>query len=271
MTRTEPELIEAARAGDTDAADELLSQHEQKLFRFGLRMCGNEDDAREVLQETMLAAFRSFPGFRGEARLSTWLYQIARGYCLKTRRRSVGEPAELDGLESASGVPSEAEPADLRTHAREIGEALHAAILALPQSLREAVVLRDVEELEGEEAAKVLGIELAALKSRLHRGRAELRKHLAVLLEPSSAEATACADLAREMRDFSSADIDRATCTGIQRHLAACSRCAERCVQLGQSASLCCSMPGEEIPRAVRASVRQALLSALPVQDPASR
>ena len=71
MTRSEPELIDAARSGETSAADELLSQHEQKLFRFGLRMCGNEDKAREVLQETMLAAFRGFPGFRGEARLST--------------------------------------------------------------------------------------------------------------------------------------------------------------------------------------------------------
>jgi RNA polymerase sigma-70 factor (ECF subfamily) len=271
MSRSETELVEAAHAGDPGAADELLAMHEQKLYRFGLRMCGNEEDAREVLQETMLAAFRGFPGFRGEARLSTWLYQIARGYCLKLRRRSVGEPMALQPLETASGVAAEADPADMRTHAREIGEALHAAILALPDSLREAVVLRDVEELEGDEAAKVLGIELAALKSRLHRGRAELRKHLAVLLDPSGAVATPCAELAREMREFSSADIDRATCAGIERHLAACPRCAESCVQLGQTASLCCSMPGEEVPRAVRASVRQALLSALRDESAAER
>ena len=263
MPRTETELLDAARLGDAEATDALLASHEQRLYRFGLRMCGNEDDAREVLQETMLAAFRGFPGFRGEARLSTWLYQIARSYCVKSRRRLVGEPAAMEGLESASGVASEAEPADLGAHAREIGEAVHAAILALPESLREAVVLRDVEELDGEEAAKVLGIELAALKSRLHRGRAELRKHLAVLLDPPEGVATPCADLAREMREFSSADIDRATCTGIERHLAACPRCAKTCLQLGQSASLCCSMPGEEVPRAVRASVRHALMSAL--------
>jgi RNA polymerase sigma-70 factor (ECF subfamily) len=267
MSRSESELIDAARGGDSDAVDELLARHEQKLFRFGLRMCGNEEDAREVLQDTMLAAFRGMSGFRGEARLSTWLYQIARGYCLKLRRRSVGEPAEMDGLESAASVPAESEPADLRAHAREIGEALHAAILALPESLREAVVLSDVEELDGEEAAKVLGIELAALKSRLHRGRAGLRKHLAVLLDPSGAIATPCADLAREIREFSAADIDRATCAGIERHLAACPRCAAGCVQLGQSASLCCSMPDEELPKAVRASVRQALLATLRVEQ----
>jgi RNA polymerase sigma-70 factor (ECF subfamily) len=271
MQRSERELIEAARGGDGEAVDELLALHERKLFRFGMRMCGNEQDAREVLQETMLAAFRGMSGFRGEARLSTWLYQIARGYCVKLRRRSSGEPAEMDGLNAASNVAAEAEPSDLRTHAREIGEALHAAILALPESLREAVVLRDVEELDGEEAAKVLGIELSALKTRLHRGRAELRKHLAILLDPSGAIATPCPELAREMREFSAADIDRATCAGIERHLAACPRCAAGCVQLGQSASLCCSMPDEELPKAVRTSVRQALLATLRAENPQPR
>ena len=72
MQRPERELIEAARGGDGEAIDELLALHERKLFRFGMRMCGNEEDAREVLQETMLAAFRGMQGFRGEARLSTW-------------------------------------------------------------------------------------------------------------------------------------------------------------------------------------------------------
>lgn len=262
MPRTEPELIVAAREGDAAAMEELLALHEHRVFRFALRMCGNEEDAKEILQETMLAAFRGFGGFRGEAHLSTWLYQVARGYCLKARRKSVGEPAQLDELEAAGSVSTSDTAPDMRAHAREIGDALQAAIVALPARLRETVILRDVEGLEGEEAARVLGIELPALKSRLHRGRAELRKHLGVLLDPA-AGAAPCAELAREMREYSAADIDRATCTGIERHLAACPRCAERCVQLGKSASLCCSIPGEEVPRAVRASVRQALLAAL--------
>lgn len=269
MARTEAELIVAARGGDSGAVEELLALHEQKIFRFGLRMCGNEEEAREVLQETMLAAFRGLSGFRGEARLSTWLYQVARGYCMKGRRTNAGEPAQLEGLEAAAAVATPEAAPDLSAHARELGEALYAAILALPEPLREAVVLRDVEELDGEEAARVLGIELAALKSRLHRGRVELRKHLAVLLEPGSG-ATPCPELAREMRDYSTADIDRATCAGIERHLAACPRCAEGCVQLGKSASLCCSLPGEAVPLAVKASVRQAILAALRAGEPRS-
>ena len=262
MARTEAELIAAARKGDAGAVEELLALHEHKVFRFALRMCGNEEDAKETLQETMLAAFRGLGGFRGEAQLSTWLYQVARGYCLKSRRKSAGEPAQLDGMEAASSVSSPDTAPDMRAHAREIGDALQAAILALPEQLRETVILRDVEGLDGEEAARVLGIELPALKSRLHRGRAQLREHLGVLLDPA-AGAAPCPDLAREMREYSAADIDRATCTGIERHLAACPRCAEGCVQLGKSASLCCSIPGEEVPKAVRASVRQALLAAL--------
>ena len=260
--RTESELMAAARGSEPAAIEELLALHEKQVFRFGLRMCGNEEDAKDVLQQTMLAAFRGFSGFRGEARLSTWLYQVARGYCTKVRRKSAGEPGHLDELGAASSIASADAAPDLRTHAREIGEALNAAILALPTQLREVVILRDVEQLEGEEAAKVLGIELGALKSRLHRGRAELRENLAVLLD-ESAGGVPCADLAREMRAYSSADIDRATCAGIERHLAVCPRCAAGSVQLGKSASLCCSIPGSEVPRAVQVSVRHALLTAL--------
>src|SRR5258708_37951538 len=116
MQRSERELIEAARGGDDEALDELLALHERKLFRFSMRMCGNEQDAREVLQETMLAAFRGMSGFRGEARLSTWLYQIARGYCLKSRRRASAEPLQMDGLDAASNIAPEAEPPHLPPH-----------------------------------------------------------------------------------------------------------------------------------------------------------
>ena len=80
------ELITRARAGDRRAIDELLARYEPNIYRFGLRMCGDEDAAREVLQETLLAAFRYLSGFRGDAALSTWLYQIARSFCIKERR-----------------------------------------------------------------------------------------------------------------------------------------------------------------------------------------
>src|SRR5664279_6585612 len=86
MERSDADLVVAARGGDRGAVEELLVRYEPNIYRFGLRMCGNEDAARDVLQETLLAAFRYLPGFRGDAALSTWLYQIARSFCIKERR-----------------------------------------------------------------------------------------------------------------------------------------------------------------------------------------
>jgi len=174
-------LIEQARSGDSAAVDELLARHQQQVLRFGRQMCGNEEDAREVLQETLLAAFRKLGHFRGESLLSTWLYQIARSFCARSRRRAVGEPAQTEPLEQpeAASVPSDAEPPDDTAHAREMGIMLHDAILALPEGYRDVIVLRDIEGLSAENAARALGVEVGALKSRLHRARAELRARLA--------------------------------------------------------------------------------------------
>src|SRR3954468_3779451 len=105
MERSDADLVSAARAGDRAAVDELLARYEPNIYRFGLRMCGDEESAREVLQETMLAAFRHLPGFRGDAALSTWLYQIARSFCIKERRgRPPGAPLD-DQLEDPAPAP----------------------------------------------------------------------------------------------------------------------------------------------------------------------
>jgi RNA polymerase sigma-70 factor (ECF subfamily) len=262
VARTERELLESARAGDGSALDELLARHEPQIYRFALRMCGNEEDARDILQETLLAAFRNVSGFRRDARLSTWLYQIARSFCIKQRRPrpSVRDASSLrDDLGIASAEP---QPDD-RVHAREVGEALAAAIRALPQASREVIVLRDVEGLSAEEAAAVVGIEVRALKSRLHRARLELRANLAAVFGGSDiAGPPPCRELADELGAYASADIDQATCRRIEEHLARCSRCAGACEALKRTVSLCRSIPGGEVPATVRAAVRRALRAA---------
>jgi RNA polymerase sigma-70 factor (ECF subfamily) len=87
---TDQSLIDRAKAGDARAMEQVLAKYETRVYRFGLRMCGNEDDARDVLQETLLSAFKNLSTFRGDAQLSTWLYQVARSFCLKQRRRHEG-------------------------------------------------------------------------------------------------------------------------------------------------------------------------------------
>lgn len=182
--RSDAELVVAAKAGDERALDELLSRHEKQVFRFGLRMCDSEEEAKEVLQETLLTAFRGIHSFRGEARLSTWLYQVARTHCYRTKRLRAGAPKEVEPLDSpaAKRIPSVQDGPDEMSYARQMGEVLHAAILTLPETYRQALILRDLEGLSGEEAAREAGIEERALKSRLHRARAQLRDHLAALL-----------------------------------------------------------------------------------------
>jgi RNA polymerase sigma-70 factor (ECF subfamily) len=257
MAQTDAELLEAVRKGDRAAVETLLSRYEASIYRFGLRMCGDEDAAREVLQETLLAAFRHLPTFRGDAAISTWLYQIARSFCMKERR---GE-RRAEPIESQTGARL-AEPGpspDARAHAREIGAALAAAIAALPPEYREVLILRDVEGLSAEEAAAVVGIEVGALKSRLHRARAQLRTELTALLGDTEMGPAPCPDLAQELTAYAAAEIDQAACVRIEDHLSRCPRCAGACDALKRTVSLCRRIPGDEVPAPVRAALRHAI------------
>lgn len=264
MAADDLELIRKAKRGDGRAMEELLLAHEKRVYRFGLRMCGSEEAAKDVLQQTLLTAFKSLHEFRGDARLSTWLFQIARSFCGKSRRKRTGEPEHPDSLDSpeALSVAAEGSSPEDAVHAREIGELLQVAILALPPAHREALILRDVEGLSAEEAATVLGIEVPNLKSRLHRARAELRAHLSTLLEPGGT-ASDCVGLATELAAFAAEDIDKATCVKIEDHLSSCAKCAAACESLKKTVSLCRRIPGDEVPGPVRAAVRQALEAAL--------
>jgi RNA polymerase sigma-70 factor (ECF subfamily) len=230
-------------------------------------MCGNEDDARDVLQETLLAAFRNIEGFRGDAQLSTWLYQIARSFCMRSRRRTAGEPERTEPLDTpaAARAPSEEAPPDAAAHAREIGQLLQAAILSLPVPYREALVLRDVEGLSAEEAAKVVGIEVGALKSRLHRARMELRERLGDVLSSGAAKG-GCPELAEELAAYATEDIDQATCARIEDHLSRCGNCASSCESLKRTVSFCRQIPGDEVPAPVRAAIRASLLASPPAR-----
>jgi RNA polymerase sigma-70 factor (ECF subfamily) len=259
VSTPENELVAAARGGEQHAMDELLARYEPRIYRFGLRMCGNEDDAREVLQETLLSAFRNLGSFRGDARLSTWLFQIARSFCLKQRRLREGEPARHEELESREvrAVEEPSTPSDEAAHARMVGEVLQAAVASLPEEYREAVVLRDVEGLDTRDAAEVVGVEEAAFKSRLHRARLQLKQKLSAVLD--GGQAIECPELAQELAAYAGSDIDQAACAHIEAHLAKCSRCAAACESLQRTVSLCRAIPGGTVPAPVKAAVRRAL------------
>lgn len=257
---SDTELVERARKGEAVAMDQLLARHEQKIYRFGLRMCGNEDDARDVLQETLLAAFKNLGTFRGDARLSTWLYQVARSFCIKQRRRHEGEPARHESMDASEvkSIAADASGPDLAAHAREVGQVIQAAMSTLPDEHREALVLRDVEGLSAEDAAEVVGIEVGALKSRLHRARMQLKQSLATVLEGEPAD-VGCPELQTELSAYAASEIDQAACAHIEAHLTSCPRCSAACDSLKRTVSMCRAIPGGEVPASVRAAVRKAL------------
>ena len=175
-------LIAAARNGDREALDALLRRLEPRVFRFGMKMCRDPEDARDVSQETLFAAARTLGGFRGDASLSTWLYAIARSFCIKARRRSLFAPV-IVSLESAgSEVRAAADATPGPDHAlaeREGRAALAGAIAALSPDYREVLLLRDVEGLPAAAVAEATGLSVAAVKSRLHRARAAVKARLA--------------------------------------------------------------------------------------------
>jgi RNA polymerase sigma-70 factor (ECF subfamily) len=244
-------LLEAARAGDRAAIAQLLRAWEPRLYRFGLRMCGDAESAREVLQDTLLAALKGVHHFRGEAALSTWFFALARSFCVRQRRNThqpLGE-AEEKALPDQGALP------DAQTHARELGEVLQAALLTLKPEQREVVVLKDVEGLSAEDIAAVLQEDVTAVKSRLHRARVELRTTLRAVLEPQGGPT--CPALIAELSDHPT--VDRATCELVETHVEGCATCQGSADPLRRTVALCRALPGGEVPPAIRAAVRHAL------------
>ena len=171
-------LVAAARDGDRDAFDELVRCTYVDAYTLALRLTANEEDARDVVQEAYLRAWKGIGRFRGDAQFSTWLYRITANasYTLvQKRRRHRVEPLEL--VHEPVDTRPEAQP-ESAAESAEVLEQLSDALATLPPKLRVVVVLKDVYGLSHEDIAEELGISVSAAKVRLHRGRKKLREAL---------------------------------------------------------------------------------------------
>jgi RNA polymerase sigma-70 factor (ECF subfamily) len=284
---TDGELFERVRAGDRAALELLLERHEPAVLRFGMQMCGDVEDARDVLQETLLAAARTAPEFRGDASVSSWLYAIARSFCIKKRRRRKDAPARVESLDAladgeAAVIPDAGRGPDEALHDRRVGEALREAIAALDPGQREVLVLRDVEGLTAPEVAEVTGLKVEAVKSRLHRARLAVRERIAPLLglgpEPAAvateprAPGAGCPDVLSLLSQHLEGDIGPSVCAQMEAHVAACPRCRHACDSLKRAVAICRSTPSPTVPTELRASIRRAVreLRATAVPDAVS-
>jgi len=170
-------LIDRVASGDRSAFAELVREHGPSLRRFA-RHLTHDGAADDILQDALLDAFRGAPGFRGESSVRSWLFTLLRHRALRQRatqsKREVPDSPLLE-LGVAAGWGCGALP---RFEELEDRDTLNTALAQLGDEEREILMLRDVEGLSGEEAASVLGLELAAMKSRLHRARLRLMKVL---------------------------------------------------------------------------------------------
>jgi RNA polymerase sigma-70 factor (ECF subfamily) len=186
----EEQFLERLRTGEAAAFNRLVEERHGDIYALLYRLTEDPEEARDLAQETFLQAFRHLASFRGDADLRTWLYRIAvnqarnRWRWWKRRRRdrtiSLDAPVsdDIDSPLSAGLAGDEGLDPERQALARERELALHAALKSLSRPYREVIVLRDIEGLSYEEVADTLDLNVGTVKSRLSRGRNELRRRL---------------------------------------------------------------------------------------------
>lgn len=167
------QLLIRSADGDQAAFTELMSRHAGPVHRLLLSLGAAPDDAEDALQECFVSAWRSAATFRGGESARGWLFTIARNALRRQHRRRAGEPSELEPLDALGAQAGWGSEIGF-SHRLEVAEELEWALARIPIDERQVVVLRDLEGLSGTETAEALDLSLAAMKSRLHRGRLRL-------------------------------------------------------------------------------------------------
>ena len=176
---TDEIIVERALTGDAEAFGELVRRWERRIFALTYGMLGREEDARDATQETFLAAFRNLRGFRGEAKVSSWLHRIAVNQCISRQRRSKvrSEQALEEEHETSFTTPRSYWPAYV-AEGRQETAAVRRAINSLPVELRQVVVMKEFEELTFREISDALELPLSTVKSRLYTALKQLQMRL---------------------------------------------------------------------------------------------
>ena len=180
MQRDDDRLVELALDGDSRAFEILMEKHESKMYAVALRMCKNREDAQDCLQDAMLRIYKALPTFKGQSSFSTWAYRITMNTCLDDlRRKKVRQAQSLDQMLDIGWAPvDENNTAERHLENNELKRNLSRAIQSLPEEMRAAVVLRDIQGFSYEEIANVLSTNVGTVKSRISRGREKLREIL---------------------------------------------------------------------------------------------
>ena len=182
MEKQEQQWVEAARQGDQSAFEQLVHLYEKRVLALTTRMCKNPEDAEEAAQEAFLSAWQGLPFFRGDASFSTWLYRLASNACVdllrrEGRRQSAAGPS-LNDEEVQLEVPDTAPSPQEQAERSELRQQIEAGLQALTPDHRQVLLLREMHQLSYDEIAQTLDVDVGTVKSRINRGRKQLRNFL---------------------------------------------------------------------------------------------
>ncbi len=176
----ERSLVERHRWGDATAFEEVYRRFAEMVFNLAYRLAGEREEAADLTQEVFLRIYRHLGRFHGGSSLKTWIYRVALNHC----RSRLGRRRPLEPLDDAGAEPVDpARGPESRALAGDAGRRVAAALAGLPPAFREAVVLRDLEGLAYQEIAEVLGVRVGTVRSRIARGRDQLREILTAAAE----------------------------------------------------------------------------------------
>lgn len=242
----------------------LLERHGDRLYSLGLRFCGNAADAADLVQETFLRALRSWPTYRGDAAVSTWLYRIAARVCQRMHRRhrrerSLPDPRRLLPLGDGplASVPADTDSPLEQQIGREMVEHVEESIARLPMKYRVPLVLKEIVGFSVQEVAQILALREATVKTRLHRARLALRKAIDETLPHKDAPPTpysqrVCFDLLRAKQDALDRGVSFPLPPGVL-----CERCRVVFQTMELAHDVCAQLAGDRIPEALRDRIEQ--------------
>jgi len=250
------------------AIPRLMDDYADHIYGLGLRMCDDPEKAQDLVQETFLRALKSWDGFDGRSKPSTWLYTIATRACQRMERRRSGEPRHMRPLEQLlpSGETTVVDlPADEDTplewvERNDVIRAVRNAIDSLPIHFRLPLVLKEVEEMSVEEVAKILGIKPATVKTRLHRARLLVRQELSKPLphkevDGAAANEGACLDLLWAKQEA----LDRGADFPIpEQHM--CERCRSVFATLDLAEDVCHLIGDVKLPEGARRRLEERVM-----------
>ena len=182
MNWTDEDLVARSRGGDLDSFNQLILRWERPIYALAYRVIGREEDARDVCQETFLRAFRALPGFRGQAKFSSWIYRIALNLCrdwIRRQRRTpvVQMPEDAEAVERMA-VRDPVESIEDLVARKELSAVVAEAMAVLPEEQRTAIILKEYHGMTFQEIAELQGCPLSTVKTRVYQGLTVLRRNL---------------------------------------------------------------------------------------------